>query len=144
METPPARPIDRRDRTTYLREYRAQVALISEEWGTVRGYRGVKATEGTSAVVETPEGDAIAKFRHYGDAYFMAAAPSIIETLALTVEEVQEELRQARAERRSYAVLTNHLLAAQRAGVTTREGQQRIRDAIDEARTPSANKEWDW
>lgn len=59
-------------------------------------------------------------------------------------QELQEELREARAERRSYNVLTNHLLQAQRAGFNTPEGRQRVKDAHAEALDPTPNKEWDW
>lgn len=61
-----------------------------------------------------------------------------------TVEELQEELRNARAQHRPYSVLTNHLRQAARAGLNTPEGRQRVEDAHAEALDPTPNKEWDW
>lgn len=133
--------IEKRQLAAYLSELRYQVERVSPEWRT---RTAVKYQQDGSAVVEDEDGAPLAKMLTESDAYLMQKAPGMLLELAETIEDLLGELRVARSERRSYAIVSNHLFGAKALGFTTKDGQHRVREAYEEVLDPTANKDWDW
>jgi hypothetical protein len=133
--------VELRQRRAFIANTRADLRNVPLAWqlGVT-----VEPAKSEACIIRDREGNPLAKFRHGTDGYLFSRAPRLIEDLLDTLEEMQEELREARMVRRSYAVVTNHLLMAQRAGFSTQEGKTRVKAAHAEALDPTPNREYDW